>query len=158
MPFIARHFPVLALLGMALIAVPAGTRADETASGCDAGSWPYAEVQIEGQPRVWLELARTPAEHQVGLMFREWLASDSGMLFVYDRPATEGYWMQNTYVPLSIAWLDRDGIIVDIQDMQPLTTDVHWPAAPYWYALEVNQGWFFENGVGVGHQVTLCLG
>jgi uncharacterized membrane protein (UPF0127 family) len=66
--------------------------------------------------------------------------------------------MRNTLIPLSIAWIDRDGSIVDIQDMQPLSDEVHTPAAPYWYALEVNQGWFFANGVGVGQQVLFCLG
>ena len=75
-----------------------------------------------------------------------------------DREATEGYWMHNTYVPLSIAWIDQSGAIVDIQDMQPLTDDVHWPVAAYWYALEANQGWFMNNGVGVGQYVNLCLG
>jgi uncharacterized protein len=131
------------------------TPADQ--SGCAAGA-PYAEMEVEGQPRLSLELARTPQEHQTGLMFRESLDPDSGMLFVYDHPATEGYWMHNTLVPLSIAWLDKDGTIVDIQDMQPQTDDTHDPAAPYWYALEVNQGWFQAHGVGVGQAVRLCLG
>ena len=154
-------------------------------------STPYAEVQIDTLPRMSLELARTPQEHQVGLMFRgydtavtqfsddqlqsvrtdfnvlqnqginvSWspLPEDGGMLFVYDRPANEGYWMHNTLTPLSIAWIDRDGTIVDIQDMQALTDDVHYPAAPYWYSLEANLGWFFNHGVGVGQQILFCLG
>jgi uncharacterized membrane protein (UPF0127 family) len=77
---------------------------------------------------------------------------------VYDQPAREGYWMRNTLIPLSIAWIERDGTIVDIQDMQPLSDQVHAPSAQYWYALEVNQGWFFANGVGVGQQILFCLG
>jgi uncharacterized membrane protein (UPF0127 family) len=91
-------------------------------------------------------------------MYRQSLAPDAGMLFVYDHQATEGYWMHNTLIPLSIAWIDQNGSIVDIQDMQPQTDDVHYPAAPYWYALEVNQGWFLAHGVGVGQQVLFCLG
>jgi uncharacterized protein len=133
------------------------TPAPAEQAGCQAGA-PYAEMQVEGQPRLSLELARTPQEHQTGLMYRESLDPDSGMLFVYDRPATEGYWMHNTLIPLSIAWLDKDGTIVDVQDMQPQTDDTHDPAAPYWYALEVNQGWFQAHGVGVGQVVRLCLG
>jgi uncharacterized membrane protein (UPF0127 family) len=149
---------LLVLLLVGLVALPAASRAEDAIGQCGDASAPYAEVQIDTFPRLNLEIARTPDEHQVGLMFRQTLPIDSGMLFVYDRPATEGYWMHNTYLPLSIAWIGQEGNIVDIQDMQPLTDDVHWPSGPYWYALEANQGWFFENGVGVGQQITLCLG
>ena len=149
---------LLGILALGLSLLPAGRgHADTTQAVCDPTSAPYAEVQIDPLPRVALEIARTPQEHQVGLMNRQSLDPDSGMLFVYDRQAAEGYWMHDTLVPLSIAWIDRDGAIVDIQDMQPLTDDVHYPAAPYWYALEVNQGWFYEHGVGVGQQVLFCL-
>jgi uncharacterized membrane protein (UPF0127 family) len=153
-----RRPALLALLLVGLVALPAASRAEDAVGQCGDASAPYAEVQIETFPRLNLEVARTPDEHQVGLMFRPTLPTDSGMLFVYDRPATEGYWMHNTYVPLSIAWIGQEGAIVDIQDMQALTDDVHWPAAAYWYALEANQGWFYNNGVGVGQQVTFCLG
>jgi uncharacterized membrane protein (UPF0127 family) len=90
-------------------------------------------------------------------MFRESLPWDSGMVFVFEQPSIAGFWMRNTLIPLSIAWLDQDGTIVDIQDMQPLSDDVHTPAAPYVYAIETNQGWFESNGVGVGQRVVLCL-
>jgi uncharacterized protein len=147
------------LLALILLLVPAASRADNTAVGnCGDVSAPYAEVQIDTFPRMYLEIARTPDEHQTGLMFRQTLAPDSGMLFVYDHPATEGYWMHNTYLPLSIAWIDQNGTIVDIQDMQPLSDDVHWPASSYWYALEANMGWYVDHGVGVGQQVQFCLG
>ncbi|MBV9356064.1 MAG: DUF192 domain-containing protein, partial [Chloroflexi bacterium] len=63
----------------------------------------------------------------------------------------------NTLVPLSIAWLGQDGTILGIQDMQPETDDAHAPGVAYWYALEVNQGWFADHGVGVGQQVLLCV-
>ena len=64
------------------------------------------------------------------------------------------FWMRNTLIPLSIAWFTRDGIIVDIQDMQPQTDDLHTPKAPHWYALEVNQGFFAQHGVQPGDKVT----
>jgi len=153
-----RHSLALVLLTIALIGLPAASNAEDAVGQCGDPLAPYAEIQIDTFPRLNLEVARTPEEHSVGLMFREALPSDNGMLFVYDRPATEGYWMHNTYVPLSIAWIDQAGIIVDIQDMQPLTDDVHWPSAAYWYALEANQGWYLEHGVGVGQLVTFCLG
>jgi len=153
-----RRSALLALLLVGLVALPAATRAEDAIGQCGDATAPYAEIQIDTFPRLNLEVARTPDEHQVGLMYRQELPTDSGMLFVYDRPATEGYWMHNTYVPLSIAWIGQEGTIVDIQDMQPLTDDVHWPTSAYWYALEANQGWFYNNGVGVGQQVTFCLG
>lgn len=129
-------------------AVPAATCEDR----------PFAEVEIETRPRLGLELARTPDERALGLMFRESLPWDTGMLFEFQQPSRAGFWMRNTSIPLSIAWLDRDGTIVDIQDMQPLSDEVHTPSAPYWYAIEANQGWFEANGVGVGQRVCLCLG
>jgi uncharacterized membrane protein (UPF0127 family) len=150
---------LLALLTIGLSTLPAAGRAQQEAVGqCGDPLAPYAEVQIDTYPRVDLEVARTPEEHQIGLMFREWMPPDSGMVFVYDRPAVEGYWMHNTLLPLSIAWIGREGSIVDIQDMQPQTDDVHFPSGAYWYALEVNQGWFTDHGVGVGQQVIFCLG
>lgn len=99
-------------------------------------------------------------------MDRPALPPDSGMLFIYDHEAQEAYWMFHTLIPLSIAWIDRSGTIVDIQDMPRLrdpfdrvdaAQHVYAPAAPYWYALEVNQGWFSDHGVSVGQQVAFCL-
>ena len=100
-------------------------------------------------------------------MYREFLPPDSGMLFVYQADSREGYWMYHTLIPLSIAWIDRDGTIVDIQDMPRLndpndvseaSRTVYTPAASYRYALEVNEGWFVQHGVGVGQQMLFCLG
>jgi uncharacterized membrane protein (UPF0127 family) len=142
-------------------------RAHSAGPTCSDSDTPYAEVQTDTTPRIDLQLARTPLEHEVGLMNREYLPPDGGMLFVYDAQAREGYWMYHTLVSLSIAWIDRDGTIVDIQDMprlnnpddvQEAARHVYNPAAPYWYALEVNRGWFSDHGVGVGEQIALCLG
>ncbi len=91
----------------------------------------------------------------------------AGMLFVYTAESRESYWMYNTLIPLSIAFIDRDGTIVDIEDMARLDDPsnesqaarfVYPSVAPYWYALEVNSGWFLDHGVGVGQQIALCLG
>jgi len=149
------------------MALPARGRAQDGGATCGDPSAPYALVQIDGSPRLDLELARTPAEHERGLMFRDVLPPDSGMLFVYQAQAREAYWMYNTLIALSIAFIDRDGTIVDIQDMARLNdptdsseaTQHEYPsAAPYWYALEVNQGWFVQHGVGTGQQILFCLG
>jgi uncharacterized membrane protein (UPF0127 family) len=165
---------VLALILAGLLAVPPSDRVRAqsasagAASGCGDPSAPYAEVQIDTFPRIDLELARTEAEREQGLMYVTDLPPDSGMLFVYTSPSREGYWMYHTEIPLSIAWIDHNGTILDIQDMprlddpndaQAAAQQVYNPAVvPYWYALEVNEGWFVQHGVGVGQQMVFCLG
>lgn len=155
-----------AALVVAFLGRPAAGQAQDDEFVC-SNTTPYAEVQIQTLPRLDLELARTAQEHSVGLMDRQYLPPDSGMLFVYQAESHEGYWMFHTLIPLSIAWINRAGTIVDIQDMpvlndpydsQQASRTVYTPAAPYWYALEVNQGWFSAHGVGVGQQIDFCLG
>ncbi|HJN91236.1 MAG TPA: DUF192 domain-containing protein [Dehalococcoidia bacterium] len=102
-----------------------------------------------------VELADTSSRRWRGLMFRQELAASAGMLFLFASDTQGGFWMQNTFVPLSIAFIDPDGLIVDILDMEPLTTTTHTPSAPYRWALETNQGWFDDGGVGVGDRVSL---
>lgn len=102
-----------------------------------------------------VELARTAGERSRGLMFREELAEDGGMLFVYEEDTGAGFWMKDTLIPLSIAFIAADGTIVDIQDMEPLSEDTHRPSEAYRYALEVNQGWFQQNGFDVGDRVEI---
>ena len=102
-----------------------------------------------------VEIADEPRERTRGLMFRQALAADGGMLFLFPGDRSTGFWMQDTYVPLSIAFIDVQGAIVDVLDMDPLTTTRHTPSAPYRWALEVNQGWFAEQGVGVGDRVRV---
>jgi len=158
---------VAAILAVSFIIMPARGRAQSAVAACGDASAPYAEVQIDTFPRIDLELARTPQEHELGLMYREVLPPDSGMLFIYTFESHEAYWMYHTLLPLSIAFIDRSGSIVDILDMPRLSNPddvqeagrtVYPSAAPYWYALEVNQGWFVQHGVGIGQQITFCLG
>jgi uncharacterized membrane protein (UPF0127 family) len=104
---------------------------------------------------VQVEIADTAAEWQTGLMERTALAQDAGMLFVYDQEQLLSFWMKDTLIPLSIAFIDSQGRIVDIQDMQPLDETSHQSAAPAQYALEVNQGFFGERGIMVGDTVEL---
>jgi uncharacterized membrane protein (UPF0127 family) len=105
-----------------------------------------------------VEIADTAEERQVGLMNRQSLAEDAGMLFIHEHDTETGYWMENTFVPLSIAFVSAGGVIIDIQDMEPLTQDLHRPDQPYRYAVEANQGWFGDNGVRVGDVVQLPAG
>lgn len=104
---------------------------------------------------VRVEVADTSQEMQTGLSNRTALAQDAGMLFIFDQERLRSFWMKNTLIPLSIAYIDAEGRIVDIQDMQPLDETPHPSAEPARYALEVNQGFFDERGVMVGDMVDL---
>ncbi|HEX2051457.1 MAG TPA: DUF192 domain-containing protein [Actinomycetota bacterium] len=113
----------------------------------------------EGPVIVTAEAADTPEERQVGLMFRDSLDADRGMLFVFFEPTTSGFWMKDTLIPLSIAFFDRDGRIVDIEDMDPCEREpcpVYASDEPYVGALEVNQGFFDRNGIDVGDVVEIA--
>jgi uncharacterized membrane protein (UPF0127 family) len=100
-----------------------------------------------------VEVARTPEERAVGLMGRKGLERDGGMLFIFEEEGYHSFWMKDTHVPLSIAFIDREGRIVQITDMKPLTLTSHSPPQPVLYALEMNQGWFSKNGIKVGDMV-----
>jgi uncharacterized protein len=104
---------------------------------------------------VRVEIADTDTERQTGLMGRTALAEDAGMLFVFDQEQTFSFWMKDTLIPLSVAYIDAEGRIVGIQDMQPLDETLHPSPEPAQYALEVNQGFFEARGVTVGDTVEL---
>jgi uncharacterized membrane protein (UPF0127 family) len=89
-----------------------------------------------------------------GLMHRKSLAPNSGMLFVFDGPAIQCMWMKNTYIPLSVAFLDEQGTIINIADMQPHTEDSHCAKRPAIYALEMTQGWFAQRGIKPGMKLA----
>ena len=112
----------------------------------------------EGQVRVDVELAETAEERRQGLSGRETLAADAGMLFLYSDEHRGGFWMKDTLIPLSIAFLDDGGAVLAILDMEPCTGDpcpTYDPGVGYWSALEVNRGAFSEWGVEPGDVVVL---
>jgi uncharacterized membrane protein (UPF0127 family) len=115
-----------------------------------------ALVGVTGQrAELTVELARTSAERSRGLMFREEMAEERGMLFVFAQETRTGFWMKDTKIPLSIAFIASDGMILETQDMEPLSKALHRPARAYGYALEVNQGWFGRHGLGAGDRVEI---
>jgi len=124
---------------------------------CDSSCFGLETVRLQvGDVEITAEVADNSTERSVGLMFRKEMADGHGMLFVYDIPQRLGFWMKNTYLPLSIAFIDASGTIISIQDMQPLDdTTIHRSPKPVLWALEMNQGWFAENGVAVGDTVRL---
>jgi len=99
------------------------------------------------------EVASTPDERQAGLMHRRSLGEDQGMVFVFERPGLWGMWMKNTFIPLSVAFIDESGRILNIEDMEPHTEDSHNAIAPARYALEMNKGWFTKRGIRPGQKV-----
>ena len=107
------------------------------------------------EKKIRVEVARSEGEKARGLMFRESLAKEEGMLFVYDREEILSFWMKNTRIPLSIAFIDKNGKILELQDMEPFSLRTHVSARPAKYALEVNQGWFKKNGIEVGDVIKL---
>ena len=110
---------------------------------------PIIELKT-GIYRIQAELADTPKAREVGLMNRTSMPTNSGMLFIFDQKAGHCFWMNNTKIPLSIAFIADDGKIVNIEEMQAGTTNNHCPKAPIRYALEMNQRWFSDRVIGPG--------
>jgi len=99
------------------------------------------------------ELANDDESRRTGLMFREQMADTTGMLFVYEAEGRHAMWMKNTLIPLSVAFIDHSGRIINIEDMQPQTEDAHGARASAAFSLETNQGWFKKRGIKAGDRV-----
>ncbi len=123
---------------------------------------PTAKLRIETRDgrrlELTVELATDPEHWQRGLMFRRSLPEDRGMLFVFPQATGEPFWMKNTLIPLSIAFADKNGVILRILDMEPCRRDPcpsYYPGVAYRQALEVNQGWFRRHRVAPGDRWRL---
>jgi len=103
--------------------------------------------------KLFIELADTPIKREYGLMDRKKLSKNEGMLFRFSNPEHLSFWMKNTYIPLSIAFIDDDGKVMQINDMVPLSTKAIVSKNRCRYALEVNRGWFKENGINIGSYI-----
>lgn len=114
---------------------------------------PVVRLQA-GMHIVLAEVAATPQSREIGLMMRERLGPNEGMLFVFEEPRAWCFWMRNTLLPLSIAFLDDDGRIVNIADMAPRSEDSHCAAAPVRFALEMEKGWFARRTLAPGSQLA----
>ena len=107
-----------------------------------------------GMHNIRAELATTPEQRQIGLMFRKDLATHEGMLFIFEEPTPQCFWMRNTPTPLTIAFLNDDGSIVNLADMKPFDESSHCSAKPVRYVLEMNQGWFAKRGIKAGFKLV----
>ena len=110
-----------------------------------------------GMHRIDVQVAATPKQRQIGLMFRKDMPQHEGMIFIFDQPAQQCFWMKNTLLPLSAAFIADDGTIVNIEDMKPLVLDSHCSAKPVRYVLEMNKGWFAKKGIKAGSQLQGSL-
>lgn len=147
---------VLSLMGC----VPVDARAPQSSPTPLTASAPASVRLIParlGTHSLQVELAISEAEQQKGLMFRRELPADQGMLFVFEREQRLSFWMKNTYLPLSIAFLNSALEIVDIQDMQPLDETPHISPKSARYALEMNQGWFSRHQISPGMRLEISL-
>jgi uncharacterized protein len=95
-------------------------------------------------------VAQTPEQLSTGLMFRKTMGTNDGMLFVFDEPSQQCFWMKNTLLPLSIAFIDDTGTVANIDDMKPQTLDSHCSTKPVRFVLEMNVGWFDKRGIKAG--------
>ena len=103
-----------------------------------------------GMHLIQAELAQTPDERSVGLMFRQTMGTNEGMLFAFEQPATQCFWMKNTLLPLDIAFVAADGTVVNIDAMKPQSLESHCSTKPVPFVLEMNAGWFAKRGIKAG--------
>ena len=100
------------------------------------------------------ELARTAEQRGMGLMFRESMPANHGMLFMFEQPGQQCFWMKNTLLPLDVAFVADDGTIVNTDRMKPRTLDSHCSSKPVRFVLEMNEGWFAKRGLTAGSKLT----
>ena len=107
-----------------------------------------------GMYQMDVQVAQTPEQRSIGLMFRAEMPTHEGMLFVFEQPSTQCFWMKNTLLPLTAAFVADDGTIVNLADMKPQTTDSHCSTKPVRFVLEMNQGWFAKKGLKAGSRLA----
>tara|TARA_R110001583_G_scaffold38874_3_gene125183 strand:+ start:1024 stop:1395 length:372 start_codon:yes stop_codon:yes gene_type:complete len=115
------------------------------------------ELSIKNK-NLHIELANTPLKRSLGLMYRKKLDPNMGMLFIFPENNKKSFWMKDTHIPLSIAYINEDGVILNIEDMDPFSLDSVLSMGPCRYALEVNRGWFKKNGIQAGDQINGIVG
>lgn len=107
-----------------------------------------------GMHQIDTQLAMTPTERQIGLMNRPSMPNHEGMLFVFEQPTKQCFWMKNTLLPLTAAFIADDGTIVNLEDMKPQTLESHCSTKEVRYVLEMNQGWFAKRGIKPGSKLS----
>jgi uncharacterized protein len=138
-------------LGLAILLCTAGPAQAQAQDG-PGPRLPSITIQA-GMHLITAEVASEVGTRAKGLMHRTKLGNNQGMLFVFEQKAQHCFWMRNTLIPLSIAFLDDDGTILNIENMQPKSEDSHCPLKAMRFALEMDQGWFVKKGIMVGDKL-----
>ena len=134
-------------LALALLALAGATAAQD-------GPQSLPSIRLNaGIHNISAQFARTPDQREIGLMFRPALAANEGMLFAFETPIKQCFWMKNTLIPLAIAFVADDGSIVNIDSMKPQTLDGHCSTKPVRFVLEMNEGWFAKRGIKAGSRL-----
>jgi uncharacterized protein len=142
------------LFGMKSIFLGALLATSLSAWSQDAPQMNLERVKLaSGMHRMDVQVAATPEQRQIGLMFRKDMPQHEGMIFVFEQATQQCFWMKNTLLPLSAAFIADDGTIVNIEDMKPQTLDAHCSAKPVRYVLEMNKGWFAKKGIKAGSKL-----
>ncbi len=110
-----------------------------------------------GMHKIDAQVASTPQQRQIGLMYRTTMPQHEGMIFIFEQPSQQCFWMKNTLLPLTAAFVADDGTIVNLADMKPQTTESHCSAQPVRYVLEMNKGWFAKKGIKAGTRLNGAL-
>lgn len=110
-----------------------------------------------GMHKIDAQVASTPQQRQIGLMHRTTMPQHEGMIFIFEQPSQQCFWMKNTLLPLTAAFVADDGTIVNLADMKPQTTESHCSAQPVRYVLEMNKGWFAKKGIKAGTRLNGAL-
>lgn len=125
-----------------------------TASAQDSPQMNLQRIKLTaGMHLIDAQVAFTPEQRQIGLMFRKEMPQQEGMIFVFEQASQQCFWMKNTLLPLTAAFVADDGTIVNLADMKPQTTDAHCSAQPVRYVLEMNKGWFAKKGIKAGSKL-----
>jgi len=150
-----RDIPAITLLTLCALSGLAAPAAAQAPDAEAKGQPRLPTVQLTaGMHLITAEVAQTQNQRATGLMFRKTMAPNDGMVFVFERAGQQCFWMQNTLLPLSIAFVADDGRVVNIDDMKPLTQDSHCSTEPVRFVLEMNQGWFAKRGIKAGARLT----
>lgn len=137
--------PSRVLLGALVLAAAVAAQAD--------AGMRTTHIKVGPHP-LKVEVAQTDPDRERGLMHRRSMGANDGMLFIFGEPAYHAMWMKNTLIPLSVAFVDSEGVILNILDMEPETLDTHMSAGPSIYAIETNKGWFAQKKIKAGDRVT----
>ena len=151
LPSLMRSPTLLRMLG----ALALGLAFVQTAPAQESPQLNLPRVKLSaGMHQIDAQVAQTPAQRQIGLMHRREMPQHEGMLFVFEQPATQCFWMKNTLLPLTAAFIADDGTIVNLADMKPMTEDSHCSSKPVRFVLEMNQGWFGKKNLKAGSRLA----